>query len=126
MLSALRQILESPRLRPAWRGVLAALLVVISWLAFRSDTEGTGLLHGDKINHLLAFGTLTVIACACVEQGRRSAMWVVIGLIGYGAFIEIVQTQIPSRQGDWADLAADMVGVALGLAIVAAVRRVRQ
>jgi VanZ family protein len=46
--------------------------------------------------------------------------------IAYGAFIEIVQTQIPSREGDWADLAADMVGVALGLAFVTAVRRVRQ
>lgn len=125
MLSAMRQILEDPRFRPVWRGALAAMLVVISWLAFRTDTGGAGLLHGDKINHLLAFGTLTVVACACVEQGRRSAMWVVVGLLAYGAFIEIVQTQIPSREGDWADLAADVVGVALGLAVVAAVRRVR-
>ncbi len=102
------------------------MLVVICWLAFRTDPGGGGVLHIDKVNHLLAFGALTVIACASVGSGRRSAMWVVLGMLAYGAFIEIVQTQIPSREGDWADLAADMVGVALGLAFVTAVRRARQ
>lgn len=96
-----------------WRALLAALALAIAWLAFVPDppeTVGTGW---DKLNHVLAFAALTTSAGqAFVRMPLRR---IVLGLLAYGLFIELVQTQIPGRSGEWPDLLADGVGIALAL-----------
>ena len=42
---------------------------------------------------------------------RRVALW--IGLLAYGGAIEILQSQVPGRSGEWADLLADVTAHAL-------------
>jgi hypothetical protein len=76
----------------------------------------------DKVQHILAFAVLTILASAA-WPGR--AMAIFAGLAVYGAAIEFVQL-IPAlhRSGDWRDWFADVGAVAITLAVVALVRRV--
>ena len=120
MISAL---LHDPRSRPAWRGLLVLLLVVVSWLAFGPPPPLPDLDGGDKVNHTLAFLALATTATLCNAPGLRSALFAFAALLLYGGFIELVQTQLPHRQGDWNDLAADALGVILGLLLAAGLRR---
>jgi hypothetical protein len=76
----------------------------------------------DKVQHILAFAVLTILASAA-WPGRVLAVFV--GLSIYGAAIEFVQL-IPAlhRSGDWRDWLADVGAVAITLTVVAVVRRV--
>ncbi|MDP1900616.1 MAG: VanZ family protein [Rubrivivax sp.] len=122
-MSRLRTLLHDPGLRPRWRALLALLLVVISWLAFTPQPPTPGFDGADKINHLMAFAALAVVAGLASAPGRFVAWRIGAGLLGYGGFIESVQTLLPPRQGEWADLLADAAGIAAGLAVLALLRR---
>lgn len=64
----------------------------------------------DKAQHALAFAVLTVGALWLWP----SAVWrVVPGMLAYGAGIELAQWLVGWRSAEWADWAADAVGVAL-------------
>lgn len=69
----------------------------------------------DKVQHALAFGVLMLLGFIAYSK----YFWrVVIGLILYGAVIEITQSWTGWRQGDVMDALADMVGVlVIGLLI---------
>jgi VanZ family protein len=79
---------------------------------------------GDKYQHMLAFGTLSILACA----GYRETPLLHIGerLSFFGALIEVMQS-IPSlgRDCDVRDWVADTAVVLAVLAVVAAWRRSR-
>jgi VanZ family protein len=121
MLHALTSLLlDSPRSTSGWRIALLFLLAVITWLALSPAPPPQADLGWDKLNHLTAFATLAVVAVL----GRIGSFWRVGGaLLAYGGSIEVLQTFIPNRAGEWADLLADGVGMALGLLLVAALRR---
>ena len=62
----------------------------------------------DKAQHALAFGVLMLLGFIA----HPKYFWrVVIGLILYGAVIEIIQSSTGWRQGDVMDALADSVGV---------------
>jgi VanZ family protein len=48
-----------------------------------------------------------------------------LGLLAYGAAIELAQSATGWRFGDWLDLLADLIGIILGSLTVLAIRRVR-
>lgn len=97
----------------AWRAVLAALVLAICWLAF-DPAPPRGVDTGwDKANHALAFAAVGAAARLAFPAARTPSL--VAGGMAYGAFIEIVQSQVPGRSAEWADLLADAVGLALGL-----------
>ena len=62
----------------------------------------------DKAQHALAFAVLTGLALLLWPQwaGR-----VVLGMLAFGAGIELAQWAVGWRFAEWADLAADAVGV---------------
>jgi VanZ family protein len=64
----------------------------------------------DKANHLLAFAGPMFAGCAAGWPARRLAA----ALLAYGGAIELLQTRLPPRSGDWADWLADAAGIALG------------
>jgi VanZ family protein len=102
--------------RPApWRWVLLLLLALVSWLAFMPQDFNDRGLPLDKLRHLLAFAVLAWVGCQAwgSERGRLPA--VAAGLFGYGLFIELVQSQIPSRVASVGDLASNTLGITLGL-----------
>lgn len=69
----------------------------------------------DKAQHALAFLVLTGWALLLwpVASGR-----VVLAMLAYGAGIELAQWAVGWRFAEWADLAADAVGVALAWGLV--------
>ena len=69
----------------------------------------------DKAQHALAFAVLTGWALLLWPQwaGR-----VVLGMLAYGAGIELGQWAVGWRFAEWADLAADAVGVLVAWVMV--------
>jgi VanZ family protein len=121
MLKALIALLfEHPRRAIGWRFVLAMLMCVITWLALSPAPPPQADLGWDKLNHLAAFATLAVVAVL----GCCGPFWRIGGaLVAYGGLIELLQSLTPSRVGEWPDLLADSVGVALGLLLAAGLRK---
>jgi VanZ family protein len=113
----------SPRRLRAWRITLFALLGAVCWLAFSPNPPPQADTGWDKMNHLLAFGVLAVCACMAFADLRHRFVCVTLALLAYGTFIELVQTQIPGRSGEWPDLLADSLGIGAGLLLVALLDR---
>ena len=69
----------------------------------------------DKAQHALAFAVLTGWALLLWSQwaGR-----VVLGMLAFGAGIELAQWAVGWRFAEWADLAADAVGVLVAWVMV--------
>ena len=75
----------------------------------------------DKANHMLAFGSLAFTACLSCRSSNAKRLLLLGLLFGYGGLIEILQTAVPSRAAEWADLLADTVGIAGGAGVAAMV-----
>ncbi|CAG9164280.1 VanZ family protein [Cupriavidus pampae] len=74
----------------------------------------------DKSNHMLAFGTLAVLG----SRAWPGRMWVILlGLIGYGVLIEILQGFTPYRDADAIDVVADTIGALIGFGLNALMAR---
>ncbi len=115
-------LVHDARWQPAWRGVLLVLMCAAAWFAFIPATPTAQPSGLDKIEHLLAFAALGLAASFTASPGLRRTAQAAAGLLLYGGFIELVQTQLPTRTADWADIAADGLGVAAGLALAALMR----
>jgi VanZ family protein len=76
----------------------------------------------DKSNHLLAFGVLTTVGLAAWPNRNRN---VLLGLVGYGCLIEVLQWFTPYREAAWLDIFADALGVLAGALVAATLRRSR-
>jgi len=121
-MTLLISLLRDDRWQPAWRLLLLVLMCVSAWFAFIPATPGVRLDGEDKVDHLLAFAALGLSASFTAPPGLRRAAGAAIGLLLFGGFIELVQTQLPTRHGDWADMLADGVGVAAGMLLAALLR----
>ena len=84
---------------------------ILPWLL---DGSG-GLPNVDKWMHGVAFALLAIWFTG--QYARSSYGRVAIMLLAYGLLIEVVQTFVPYRTAEWADLAADAIGIGVGLAI---------
>ena len=75
----------------------------------------------DKAGHASIFMVLALTGVlARVRWGRLTT-----GLFAYASVTEILQAVLPiHRSGDWHDVLADTVGIAVGLVIAAGLRRV--
>ncbi len=100
--------------------LFALALVVISYLALSPAPPQAADLGWDKLNHFSAFGTLVLLGGLAWPAGLGRLAW---ALLGYGGLIEILQTQVPGRSAEWADLLADGIGILLGLALTLVLRR---
>lgn len=66
--------------------------------------------EADKLHHVWFFGLLWWVG---LRAGFRAHWPLALGLLGYGAAIEIAQTFTPQRAASGLDLLADAVGIAL-------------
>ena len=90
-------------------------LAVVLTLALIPPSPYVPTLWWDKANHALAFAVLAVLG-SCSYPGRTSA--VLLGLLGYGVLIELLQALTPYRTAEFADVLADAVGLVLGSQLV--------
>ena len=116
------RLLFDPRWRRNWRLLLLCLLAAVSWFAFVPSTPDDALPQLDKVRHLLAFASLALVAALGWPPAPRTSTLITVGLLAYGLFIELMQTQLPTRTGSLADWLADGVGIGLGLLLHRALR----
>ena len=95
-----------------WRALLWALVLTICWLAFDPKPPPAADTGHDKLSHAIAFLVLAV--CAVRAHPAQPLHRLFGALLAFGALIEVVQSRIPGRSAEWADLLADAIGIALG------------
>ena len=118
-----QQLLHEPRFQPAWRALLALLALLAAVFAFTPGDSAPTLGISDKVDHLMAFGSMAWAGTLAFRPGRRESLRLALALLGYGVFIELVQTQIPGRSCEFGDVVADGLGIVVGLALAASIRR---
>jgi VanZ family protein len=111
---------------------VASLCLVLYWLLIFTGTHlpasavpTVGL--SDKVCHALAFGGLTfLLSWAIPSRGRNQThvMWAALIALVYGLVDEWTQNFIPGRMCDVWDMAANTVGIGLGVVSYLLVRRV--
>lgn len=73
------------------------------------------LPHGDKVGHAMLF---MLLACSCRLSWPFAPLhWPAVGLLLLGLGTEVLQQSIPGRSGTYGDVAADVIGVGLGLVL---------
>ena len=98
--------------------VLAATLMPAVW--FLSDRQDfiNWFTNIDKWLHGVTF---VFLALWFSGQYERRAYWrIAFGLFLFGILIELSQRMVAYRSAEWYDLAADVGGIIIGLAIAAA------
>lgn len=106
------------------RVIFAVTLIFTLVAAFLPAADAPTLGGSDKLNHIAAFVTLSLLAAWAWPRIRP---WrIALAMSAVGGLIEVVQA-IPyiARDAEWADWYADTFAAVVALAIVAAVRRVR-
>lgn len=106
-------------------GVRLALIVLAGyWILIFAGTHAPRLPHAiplvdDKILHFCAYFILTLLMCYSTTSPRWGRRFLTIGLLAmvYGAIDEWTQNFVPNRQADWADYAADLVGIWTAIAV---------
>lgn len=95
--------------------VLIATLMPAVWFVDDSRSFVTWFMGVDKWLHALTFLFLAVWFAG---QYKRSAYWrIALGLILFGVLIEACQRMVSYRSAEWYDLAADVLGVIIGLTV---------
>lgn len=115
----------------AWPGGGPARLSFWGWAVALTVASLTPVEHlpplvfdlWDKAQHALGFAALALLGGVAYPRCREAAL--VAGLLVHGAAIEWLQAATGWRHGDLADWVADGVGVAVGVLIARAVRRIQ-
>lgn len=97
-----------------WRWLLWLLGAVITVLALTPAPEEQVGLGWDKLNHAAAFAALGWCAALGYRGTRGQTLAALAGVLAFGAAIELLQLSVPNRSAEWADLAADAIGMAIG------------
>lgn len=111
--------------RPVRLALFAIACCVIAWLSL-SPTQALpqGLTFWDKAEHALAYLALTLLG-AWAFPGRLGRLAAGLFLAGVG--VEILQSTMGlGRQGDPWDALANSTGIAVGLLIALAARRLQR
>lgn len=115
----LHQTFIAKRAQKFWRPLLLALLVAISYLALSPAPPQSVGSSWDKLNHTMAFASLAFCGFWSFSTWRARCLGLPLALLAYGGAIELLQLQIPQRDGEWVDLLADGLGIAIGLGLAA-------
>ncbi|HEX2138390.1 MAG TPA: VanZ family protein [Woeseiaceae bacterium] len=103
-----------------WQAAGMAVLVLVLGFALAPSVhmQDMAIMRSDKWLHGVTFAFLTVWFSG--QYGRRSYWRVALGMLAFGAFIELCQRIVAYRSAESLDLLADAIGIAVGLTIAAA------
>lgn len=103
--------------------VLAAKVWLASWLPFAVQLDSADVtLHADKLVHATLFACMGFLAVRGWTQ-RRQLAWVLLGVVWLAPQTEWLQAYIPGRGASLADVLADVLGLAVGVAWALLLRR---
>lgn len=110
------------RWRWFWLASGTALVLLVTWLCLRPSAGGDQWFpYADKVQHAAAFLGLGGLLLALFE--RRHYAVACIALLVFGGAIEVAQYLMPyGRSAEWADLAADGLGVMLAALVSLAIQ----
>ena len=95
-----------------------AVVIALIMLFSPGSTVPSGPENSDKVTHTLMFVVLAMTSLHARIPWWLTALW----LIAFAAVSEVLQGVLPiSRSGSVWDAAADLVGIAIGIGIAAAV-----
>jgi VanZ family protein len=98
--------------------VLVAALSPAFWFFDDRSTALSWFQNFDKWLHAFTFIALSIWFAGLFE---RRAWWrIAIGLMSFGFLVELFQLQVSYRTADWHDIAANTVGIIVGLIIATA------
>ena len=103
--------LPPPRLALFRVALLAVVALVFHLATTQSAYPGVSSVN-DKVEHVLAFGLLSLLADFSFPVGRFG-LAKILPLLGYGVLIEVVQYFLPYRESSAADVLADGIGIAI-------------
>ena len=102
--------------------LLLITIVVLSLLP-ASELPGGIFNFWDKAQHAMAYAVLAVLAVRAYPGQPR--LRTSTGLLLLGAVLELAQAASGLRYGEWSDLLANGLGIALGMALVQWLPRLR-
>jgi VanZ family protein len=103
--------------------VLAFKQWVYTWVPFAVQLDQADITHNaDKLVHGVLFACMGFWAVRGWAQ-RRQLAWVLLGVVWLAPQTEWLQAYIPGRGASWADVAADVAGLAAGVAWAWVLRR---
>jgi len=105
-----------------FRLLLAVTLLFISWQATIRNGIVVPIVNSDKGLHCLAFCTFAFLLDFAFPRSRFG-LFKILPLIGYGILIEIVQSYLPYRSAELADVFADIVGICVYAGTIPLLRR---
>lgn len=95
-------------------GVAAGVMVVAGcWFSLLPGSEAGRVWDAGYGGHAGAFAALCGVGSCAVEKKKWVGVALVAAAVGLG--VEMAQTMVPGRGFEWRDLAADGVGIAVGL-----------
>jgi len=109
--------------RSHWLLAFWICATVVLVLSLAPATELTPTTGWDKSNHALAFSVLAILGCLAYSTRIQI---VLVGLVLYGGFIEILQSLTPYHLAEWGDLVADIIGVAIGHGLLSLFQRIKR
>jgi hypothetical protein len=87
---------------------------VVLIVALLPASEAPTVFASDKLNHMLAFATLSVLARVLWPRLSFSVLFAL--LAAFGGMIEVLQWSLGfGRDADWMDFAADVLAILFGL-----------
>lgn len=100
-------------MRRLWVAAGWLFIAAIIYLSLATLNIKTDVPQGDKLSHLLAYGTL-MAWWSQLYVSASTRRWLGIGFIALGTVMELAQDLTPNRYPELLDLAANITGVLLG------------
>lgn len=97
----------------AWWAIGALQIVAVVWLSLAPAVPQLPGESGDKLGHVLAYGTMMLWFSEIHATRRARIVWAA-GFVAMGIAIEYLQRLTGYRSFEAADMAADAIGVAAG------------
>lgn len=108
----MESVLTSLRFEKLWIGVGWSLVLAVIVLSLMPPLPMPSIDYGDKVGHILAYFVL-MGWFAQIYHAPRLRFNYVIGFLLLGGLLEIMQGFGEVRQGEWADMLANSIGVLL-------------
>lgn len=115
-------IIRDKQLLTVW----AFSILAVIYLSLQPGTDvPTPFLHSDKVGHFIAYGWLGLLPCLAFS-GRNHRIASAGAMIGLGAVLELCQSLVPMRMASPGDIAANTLGVFIGVSLTYAIRKRRK
>ena len=105
-------------LAPEWRHKVFVAYVVLVIVVFLLPVPATPLEESRYADKVVHFGIFLGFALLFYVDRHWKPWWTFLISVAFAGGIELVQSALPYRAGDWLDLAAGAAGAGLGAVLV--------